>query len=69
MSTKTELINDIQKLLNVYADTTTTTINPELLGFMDEDTLRSIIHDILTQQEHVNDDNREWIEQFKTNYN
>jgi len=69
MGTKIQLINDIQKLLNAYADTTTTTINPELLEFMDEITLKSIIHDILNQQEHVNSDNREWLEQFKTDYN
>ena len=69
MSKKTELINDIQKLLNSYADTTMTTINPKLLEFMDEKTLKSIIHDILNQQEHVNDDNRGWLEQFKTNNN
>lgn len=66
---KTQLINDIQKLLNSYTDTTTTTINPDLLEFMDIDTLKSIIHNILDQQEHVNEDNREWLEQFKTDYN
>jgi hypothetical protein len=69
MSTKTELIEDIQKLLNTYSDTTTTTINPELLEFMDEATLKSIIHNILDQQEHVNEDNIEWLEQFKTDCN
>ncbi len=67
MSTKTELINDIQKLLNSYKNTTTTKINPELLEFMDEITLKSIISDLLNQHEHVNDDNKEWLEQFKTN--
>ncbi len=66
---KTKLINDIQKLLNAYSDTTTTSINPELLEFMDETTLKSIIHNILDQQEHVNEDNKEWLEQFKTDSN
>ncbi|MEA3522419.1 MAG: hypothetical protein U9R50_05550 [Campylobacterota bacterium] len=66
MNTKEKLINDIQQLLNAYSDTTTTTINPELLEFMDESTLKSIISNILDQQEHVNTDNQEWLEQFKT---
>jgi len=66
MSSKAELIRDIQKLLNSYSDTTTTKINPDLLEFMDEVTLKSIINNILDQQEHVNEDNREWLEQFKT---
>ncbi len=65
-TTKAKLINDIQQLLNNYSDTTTTTINPDLLEFMDEATLKSIIHNILDQQEHVNEDNKEWLEQFKT---
>jgi hypothetical protein len=69
MSAKTQLIEDIQKLLNSYSDTTITTINPDLLEFMDEETLKSIIHNILDQQEHVNEDNREWLEQFKTDCN
>ncbi len=69
MSNKKRLISDIQRLLNTYSDTTTTSINPELLEFMDELTLKSIINDILTQQEHVNSDNREWLEQFKTDNN
>ena len=68
-NTKAKLINDIQELLNAYSDTTTTNINPELLEFMDEATLKSIIHNILDQQEHVNEDNKEWLEQFKTDKN
>ncbi|MEA1918689.1 MAG: hypothetical protein U9N52_02520 [Campylobacterota bacterium] len=66
---KMKLIDDIQQLLNSYANTTITTINPDLLEFMDEETLKSIIHNILDQQEHVNEDNREWLAQFKTDYN
>jgi hypothetical protein len=68
-NTKAKLINDIQELLNVYSDTTITSINPELLEFMDEATLKSIIHNILDQQEHVNEDNKEWLERFKTEKN
>lgn len=66
---KMKLIDDIQQLLNSYANTTITTINPDLLEFMDEETLKSIIHNILDQQEHVNEDNREWLAQFKTDCN
>jgi len=68
-NSKAKLIDDIQQLLNAYSDTTVTTINPELLKFMDEATLKSIIHNILDQQEHVNEDNKEWLEQFKTDCN
>ncbi len=68
-NTKAKLIHDIQELLNVYSDTTTTSINSKLLEFMDEATLKSIIHNILDQQEHVNEDNKEWLEQFKTDCN
>ncbi len=68
-SIKSKLINDIEELLNVYSDTTTTHINPELLEFMDTTTLKSIIHNILDQQEHVHKDNREWLERFKIDFN
>jgi hypothetical protein len=65
-STKIELISDIEKLLNSYGDETPpTVINPALLEFMDEDTLRSIIDSLLRQKERVNEDNVEWLEQFK----
>ncbi len=68
-SIKSKLINDIEELLNMYSDTTTTHINPELLEFMDTTTLKSIIHNILDQQENVHKDNREWLERFKIDFN
>lgn len=64
-STKQQLIDDIQNLLNRYEGLSPTTINPALLEFMDRDTLLSIINSILRQQENTNQDNLEWLEQFK----
>ncbi len=66
MSTKEELIKDIETLLNSYeGETPPTVINPALLSFMDEETLKNIIDSLLRQKEHVNEDNLEWLEQFK----
>ena len=65
-STKEELIKDIETLLNGYDDKLPRTqINPALLAFMDEETLKSIIGSLLRQKENVNEDNKEWLEQFK----
>ena len=68
-SNKEILIHDIEQLLNSYDGISQTQINPELLSFMDETTLKSIISDLLDQKERVNDENREWLEQFKTHQN
>jgi hypothetical protein len=43
MTEKQQLIKDIQNLLNSYSDENLTSINPDLLEFMDKDTLLSII--------------------------
>ena len=64
-STKQQLIDEIQNLLNRYEGLSPTTINPALLEFMDRDTLLSIISSLLKQQENTNKDNFEWLEQFK----
>jgi len=65
-SEKTILIADIETLLNTYGkDVTATEINPALLEFMDEATLKQIIGTLLKQKEHVNEDAVEWLEQFK----
>ena len=64
-SRKTKLIYDIQQLLNSYDGVSTTSINPDLLEFMDEDTLVSIINSLLTQKENVQESNSEWLEKFK----
>lgn len=62
---KTELIADIEKLLNSYEGQKPTTINPALLEHMDEETLRSIIASLLDQKENTVASNHEWLEQFK----
>ncbi|HEX5330765.1 hypothetical protein [Sulfuricurvum sp.] len=64
-STKEQLITDIENLLNRYEGVGATHINPELLQFMDRQTLLSIIDSILRQQEKTNESNVEWLEQFK----
>ena len=65
MSTKEELISDIEKLLNSYEGQPPTRINPALLSFMDEQTLRAIIASLLEQKDKTVEDNLEWLEQFK----
>jgi len=65
-STKEQLISDIQNLLNRYDGLKPTTINPDLLQFMDKATLLQIISSLLKQQENTNENNIEWLQQFKT---
>lgn len=62
---KKQLIKDIQNLLNTYDGVNPTSINPNLLEFMDEDTLISIIDSLLTQKEDAKESDIEWLEQFK----
>ena len=62
---KQELIKDIEKLLNSYDGQKPTSINPTLLEFMDEATLKDIINSLLTQKESVVKNNEEWLTQFK----
>lgn len=64
-STKEQLISDIENLLNRYEGLKPTHIDPNLLKFMDRETLISIIHSLLRQQEQTNETNIEWLEQFK----
>jgi hypothetical protein len=65
MNEKEKLIQDIENLLNTYEDATATHINPELLSFMDEATLKNIIDSLLRQKEKTVESNLEWLEQFK----
>jgi hypothetical protein len=65
MSTKKQLITDIQNLLNTYEGLHPTSINPSLLEFMDEKTLLSIISSLLTQKEDSKETDLEWLENFK----
>jgi len=69
MSKKEQLIEDIQNLLNTYDQQPTTVINPNLLEFMDEDTLKSIIGSLLDQKEKSLKVDKEWLEQFKSENN
>jgi hypothetical protein len=62
---KHQLIEDIQNLLNTYNDNKNTTIDPNLLEFMDEDTLVNIIESLFVQKEEVINDNSKWLEKFK----
>ncbi|MCK9472941.1 hypothetical protein [Sulfurimonas sp.] len=65
MSTKEQLILDIQNLLNSYEGIEKTSINPELLEFMDRNTLISIIDSLLTQKESSKESDLAWLETFK----
>ncbi|MBA1437416.1 MAG: hypothetical protein FAF05_00260 [Epsilonproteobacteria bacterium] len=63
---KKQLIADIQDLLNKHGRITETSINPDLLDFMDKDTLIDIIDSLLMQKEkEVKEIDTEWLEQFK----
>ena len=66
MSTKAQLIEDIQNLLNTYDGVAKTDINPSLLEFMDQATLLSIIDSLLNQKEDNKESDIEWLEKFKT---
>ena len=63
---KEQLIKDIQNLLNNYEGIRPTFINPDLLEFIDEETLISIIDSLLDQKEDNKEADTEWLEKFKT---
>ncbi len=65
MDRKQQLIQDVQNLLNTYDNVNTTSINPSLLEFMDEETLINIIDDLLVQKEATKESDTEWLKQFK----
>jgi len=66
---KEKLIVDIQSLLNTYEGVNTTSINPALLEFMDENTLIEIIDNLLKQKEDIVESDMEWLNQFKKENN
>jgi len=67
MSQKEKLLEDIEKLLNNYPDKlSATSIDPNILKFLDEDSLKGIINSLLEQKENVVESNREWMSQFKS---
>ncbi len=65
MDEKQKLRVDIEKLLNSYDDQDRTSIDPAMLEFLDEQTLKSIISSLLKQKESCVESNSEWLEQFK----
>jgi hypothetical protein len=67
MSRKKQLIEDIQNLLNSYDGIKQTSINSDLLEFMDENTLISIIDSLLNQKEESKETDLQWLEKFKKN--
>ena len=67
MNNKRILIEDIQNLLNSYEGIPSTSINPALLEFMDEETLKNIIGTLLDQKELSKESDTQWLEQFKSN--
>jgi len=66
MDKKQQLIKDIENLLNNHGDVTKTSINIELLEFMSESDLKDIISSLLTQKDNQAKDDRQWLEQFKS---
>ncbi len=62
---KQKLIQDIENLLNSYDGVPQSKINPELFQYMDENSLKDIITDLLTQKDSVVESNLEYLEQFK----
>ncbi len=66
MERKQQLIKDIQDLLNSYNGVRPTSINPNLLEFMDEETLINIIDSLLNQKEENREADTQWLEKFKT---
>lgn len=69
MNNKEQLILDIQNLLNRYNGIQKTALNPDLLAFMDEETLKHIVSDLLYQKEQEKDADIVWLEQFKKQLN
>ena len=67
LSRKEQLIQDIQNLLNTYDGVGDTLINPNMLEFMDENTLVSIIDSLLNQKEDSKESDLQWLEKFKSN--
>lgn len=65
MGRKEQLIIDIENLLNTYDGIQKTSINADMLKFMDEASLISIIDSLLNQKEYSKEPDLEWLEKFK----
>jgi len=59
---KKELLTEIEDLLNEYGDTSS--INPSVLEFLEENDLKEIKKSLLESKKHHLDD-KQWLEQFK----
>ncbi len=62
---KHQLIKEIEKLLNSYEGMKDSSIDLNVLEYMDESTLKSIIGDLLDQKEKSITSNLDYLEQFK----
>ena len=60
---KEELLADIEKLIAYGKDEPT--INPELLAYLDTDTLISIKKSLIEKVGILSDEDKAWLEQFK----
>ena len=65
MQEKEKLIKDIQNLLNTHDGIKDSTINVNMLEFMDEASLISIIGLLLDKKDSMLKDNIEWLNSFK----
>ncbi len=63
MQTKEELLNDIEELISYGRDEPT--INPVLLAYLEIDDLISTKKKLLEKVGKLNDEDKEWLEQFK----
>ena len=62
---KEKLIKDIQNLLNTHGGIKDSTINVNMLEFMDKASLISIIELLLDKKESMLNNNLDWLNTFK----
>ena len=65
MQEKEKLIKDIQNLLNTHGGIKDSTINVNMLEFMDKASLISIIELLLDKKDSIIEDNMDWLNSFK----
>jgi len=66
MQEKEKLIKDIQNLLNTHDGIKDSVINANMLEFMDKESLINIIGLLLDKKDSILDDNKEWLQSFKS---
>jgi len=65
MSTKEQLLKEIQDNLNRYTNSDSV-LSPSYLEFLDENTLQAILSSMkTTTQEILDEPTKEWLEKFK----